>query len=70
MTLKLMVSASALIFAAALANTAAARGIDVDDNNFAAAGVGNDGTADFLRKYLQEYAIFVQRVLTVLPRED
>ncbi len=40
-------------------------GLIDDDGN-----VGNDGTADFLRKYLQEYAIFVQRVLTVLPRED
>ena len=40
-------------------------GLIDDDGN-----VGNDGTADFLRKYLREYAIFVQRVLTVLPRED
>lgn len=36
-----------------------------DDGN-----VSNQGTADFLRKYMQEYAVFVQRVLTVLPRED
>ena len=34
MTLKLMVSASALIFAAALANTAAARGMDGQDRRF------------------------------------
>ncbi len=31
--------------------------------------VGNPDTADFLRKYMQEYARFVQRVLTVLPRD-
>ena len=36
-----------------------------DDGN-----VSNAGTADFLRKYMQEYAAFVERVLTVLPRED
>ena len=30
--------------------------------------VSNPGTAEFLRKYMQEYAAFVQRVLTVLPR--
>lgn len=36
-----------------------------DDGN-----VSNPGTADFLRKYLQEYATFVQHVLAVLPRED
>ena len=35
-----------------------------DDGN-----VSNPGTADFLRKYMQEYAAFVQRVLAVLPRE-
>ena len=40
-------------------------GLIDDDGN-----VGNDGTADFLRKYMQEYAAFVERVLTVLPRED
>ena len=34
-----------------------------DDGN-----VGNDKTAEFLGKYMQEYALFVQRVLTVLPR--
>jgi chromate reductase len=32
--------------------------------------VGNDGTAEFLRNYMREYAAFVQRVLTVLPRES
>jgi len=31
--------------------------------------VANDSTAGFLRNYMQEYATFVQRVLTVLPRE-
>lgn len=34
-------------------------------------GEGNvteESTADFLRNYLKEYAAFVQRVLTVLPR--
>ena len=36
-----------------------------DDGN-----ISNPGTADFLRKYMQEYALFVQRVLTVLPRES
>ena len=39
-------------------------GLIDDDGN-----ISNPGTADFLRKYMQEYAIFVQRVLTVLPRE-
>ena len=47
-----------------------ARGLDVrfglsdDDGN-----VGNESTMQFLRNYMQEYAAFVQRVLTVLPRE-
>lgn len=36
-----------------------------DDGN-----VSNPGTAEFLRKYMREYAAFVERVLTVLPRED
>ncbi|WP_374349253.1 NADPH-dependent FMN reductase [Thermomonas sp.] len=36
-----------------------------DDGN-----ISNPSTADFLRKYMQEYALFVQRVLTVLPRES
>ena len=40
-------------------------GLIDDDGN-----VSNAGTADFLRKYMQEYAAFVERVLTVLPRED
>ncbi len=35
-----------------------------DDGN-----VSNKGTEEFLRKYMQEYSEFVQRVLTVLPRE-
>ena len=39
-------------------------GLIDDDGN-----VSNEGTAEFLRKYMHEYAIFVQRVLTVLPRE-
>ena len=39
-------------------------GLVDDDGN-----VTNEGTADFLRKYMREYAAFVQRVLTVLPRE-
>ncbi|KGQ20394.1 NADPH:quinone oxidoreductase [Lysobacter dokdonensis DS-58] len=30
--------------------------------------VSNDDTAEFLRNYLSEYAQFVKRVLTVLPR--
>lgn len=30
--------------------------------------VANEDTAEFLRKYMQEYSAFVQRVLTVLPR--
>jgi chromate reductase len=32
--------------------------------------VGNERTAEFLRNYMREYAAFVQRVLTVLPREN
>ena len=30
--------------------------------------VGNEKTAEFLRNYMTEYAAFVRRVLTVLPR--
>lgn len=30
--------------------------------------VTNEGTEKFLRNYMQEYATFVQRVLTVMPR--
>ncbi|MFZ7096618.1 NADPH-dependent FMN reductase [Luteimonas dalianensis] len=30
--------------------------------------IANEGTADFLRKYLEEFHEFVARVLTVLPR--
>ena len=36
----------------------------VDDEG----NVSSEGTAEFLRNYLKEYAVFVQRVLTVLPR--
>jgi len=36
--------------------------IDGDGN------VGNEKTAEFLRNYMTEYAAFVRRVLTVLPR--
>src|SRR5690348_902307 len=32
--------------------------------------VGKEDTAEFLRNYMREYAAFVQRVLTVLPRES
>ena len=32
--------------------------------------VTNPSTEEFLRKYMQEYSVFVQRVLTVLPREE
>jgi len=39
-------------------------GLIDDDGN-----VGNESTMQFLRNYMQEYAAFVQRVLTVLPRE-
>ena len=39
-------------------------GLIDDDGN-----VGNESTEQFLRNYMQEYAAFVQRVLTVLPRE-
>lgn len=39
-------------------------GLIDDDGN-----VSEQRTSDFLRKYMQEYAIFVERVLTVLPRE-
>lgn len=31
--------------------------------------VSVEATRDFLRTYMNEYALFVQRVLTVLPRE-
>jgi len=31
--------------------------------------VDNDGTAEFLRNYMREYALFVKRVLAVLPRD-
>lgn len=34
-----------------------------------AGNVAKEDTAEFLRKYLEEYSAFVQRVLTVLPRE-
>lgn len=34
-----------------------------------AGNVSDQRTADFLGKYMHEYAIFVERVLTVLPRE-
>ena len=37
----------------------------VDD----AGNVTREDTAEFLRNYMKEYAAFVQRVLTVLPRE-
>jgi chromate reductase len=36
----------------------------VDDEG----NVSSEGTTEFLRNYLKEYAVFVQRVLTVLPR--
>jgi len=32
--------------------------------------VTNPSTEEFLRKYMQEFHLFVERVLTVLPRED
>jgi chromate reductase len=32
--------------------------------------VTNDSTEEFLRKYMNELHLFVQRVLTVLPRDD
>ena len=32
--------------------------------------VASDGTTEFLRNYLKEYAAFVRRVLTVLPRDS
>ena len=31
--------------------------------------VTNDATAEFLRDYLKELHLFIERVLTVLPRE-
>ena len=33
-----------------------------------AGNVAKEDTAEFLRNYMKEYAVFVQRVLTVLPR--
>jgi chromate reductase len=38
-------------------------GLIDDDGN-----VGRQDTADFLRNYMQEYAMFVKRVLAVVPR--
>lgn len=32
--------------------------------------VTNDSTAEFLTKYMRELHLFIERVLTVLPRED
>ena len=35
-----------------------------------AGNVAKEDTADFLRNYMKEYAAFVRRVLTVLPRDS
>jgi chromate reductase len=32
--------------------------------------VTNDGTADFLRNFMEEFSMFIQRVLTVVPKSE